>query len=439
MGISRSLSIGTSSLRANQQRFDVISNNLANTNTVGYKTNRATFEEQLNQIYSRGHSTNQSGGVGTGGINPVQFGLGVKLGSIQQNMQQGTIETTDRPLDLALQGDGFFVYNNNGVQEYSRAGAISKDVNGFFVDSSTGSFLQGYNVQVDATGMPVKDSSGNNILSGKLSNLQISNDVISPPNQTQNVSLSGNLNSAMNVGDTRSTSINIFDNIGGVHTLEVVFTKSQNANEYTLSGTLDGNNITLPSSTVKFNADGTLNSPLTLTLQSSALNTLLGNQSFDKNKNINLQLAPSNQLTSGLTQYSMPNTATFSTQDGYQKGNLQDLSVDKQGYIWGAFSNGKSEIMGQVAFAKFPNQEALVRSGDNMYVSSPNSGDAKIGAVDTFGNTTYVISNALEQSNVDITTQFTDMISTQRAFEAASRTITVTDGMLQELNSLKRV
>jgi flagellar hook protein FlgE len=135
----------------------------------------------------------------------------------------------------------------------------------------------------------------------------------------------------------------------------------------------------------------------------------------------------------------MPNTATFSTQDGYQKGNLQDLSVDKQGYIWGAFSNGKSEIMGQVAFAKFPNQEALVRSGDNMYVSSPNSGDAKIGAVDTFGNTTYVISNALEQSNVDITTQFTDMISTQRAFEAASRTITVTDGMLQELNSLKRV
>jgi flagellar hook protein FlgE len=369
----------------------------------------------------------------------VQFGLGVKFGSIQQNMQQGTIETTDRPLDLALQGDGFFVYNNNGVQEYSRAGAISKDVNGFFVDSSTGSFLQGYNVQVDATGMPVKDSSGNNILSGKLSNLQISNDVISPPNQTQNVSLSGNLNSAMNVGDTRSTSINIFDNIGGVHTLEVVFTKSQNANEYTLSGTLDGNNITLPSSTVKFNADGTLNSPLTLTLQSSALNTLLGNQSFDKNKNINLQLAPSNQLTSGLTQYSMPNTATFSTQDGYQKGNLQDLSVDKQGYIWGAFSNGKSEIMGQVAFAKFPNQEALVRSGDNMYVSSPNSGDAKIGAVDTFGNTTYVISNALEQSNVDITTQFTDMISTQRAFEAASRTITVTDGMLQELNSLKRV
>ncbi len=440
MGLSRSLSIGTSSLRAHQQKFDVISNNLANASTVGYKSNRANFEEQFNQIYTRGRKPNETSGFGVGGKNPLQMGLGVKLGSIQQNMQQGVIETTERPLDLAMAGEGFFIYNQNGIQQYSRAGAISRDLGGNFVDSSTGAFLQGYNVMVDANGKIMRDSSGNSILSGTLNNVQISNDVISPPHQTEKVSMTGNLNSNSATGDTRRTSMNIYDNVGGVHTLEYIFTKTANANEFSLSATLDGNAVVLPTtdSTIKFNADGTLATPQTITLNSGEMNTLLGVGVFDATTNINIELAPANQLISGITNYSMPNSASFSNQDGYTMGTLEDLTVDDRGQVWGAFTNGKSEVLGQVAVAQFQNQEGLVRAGDNMFVVSPNSGYPQIGTAGDIFQSTSIKANALEQSNVDIATQFTDMISTQRAFEAASRTITVSDTMLQEINNLKR-
>ncbi len=440
MGLSRSLSVGTSSLKAHQQKFDVISNNLANASTVGYKSNRANFEEQFNQIYTRGRKPAESGGVGAGGRNPLQMGLGVKLGSIQQNMQQGVIETTERPLDLALAGNGFFVYNLNGAEKYSRAGTISHDKGGNFVDSNTGAFLQGWNVAVDATGRIQRDSIGDTVLNGKMENLKISKDIVSPPKQTSLVTLRGNLNSNMVVGDTRRTSINIFDNIGAVHTLEVLFSKTATANQFTLSGTIDGRNIAIPAAlqTVTFNADGTLNAPTSLTISSTDLNTLLGANVFNTANNLTIELAPTNQLLSGITQYSMPSSASFATQNGFKMGTLEDLTVDDKGNIWGAFTNGQSEVLGRVALAQFQNQEGLVRDGANMFIPSPNSGYAQIGSAGDIFPSTTVKAGALEQSNVDIATQFTDMISTQRAFEAASRTITVSDTLLAEINNLKR-
>lgn len=440
MGLSRSLSIGTSSLRAHQQKFDVISNNLANASTVGYKSNRANFEEQFNQIYTRGRKPAEAGGVGAGGRNPLQMGLGVNVGSIQQNMQQGVIETTERPLDLALAGNGFFVYNLNGAEKYSRAGTISHDKGGNFVDSNTGAFLQGWNISVDANGRIQRDSNGNTILSGKVSNLNINKSIVSPPKQTSLVTLKGNLNSNMIAGDNRRTSINVFDNIGGVHTLELLFTKTSTANQFTLSGTIDGRNLAIPAAlqTVSFNADGTLNAPTSLTINSADLNTLLGVNVFSTASNLRIELAPTNQLLSGLTQYSMPSSASFATQDGFKMGSLEDLTVDDLGNIWGAFTNGQSEILGRVALAQFQNHEGLVRDGGNMFITSPNSGYAQIGSAGDIFQSTSIKAGALEQSNVDIATQFTDMISTQRAFEAASRTISVSDTMLAEINNLKR-
>lgn len=440
MGLSRSLSVGTSSLKAHQQKFDVISNNLANASTVGYKSNRANFEEQFNQIYTRGRKPAESGGVGAGGRNPLQMGLGVKIGSIQQNMQQGVIETTERPLDLALAGNGFFVYNLNGAEKYSRAGTISHDKGGNFVDSNTGAFLQGWNVAVDANGRVQRDSNGNTVLGGKVGNLNINKDIVSPPKQTSLVTLKGNLNSNMIAGNNRRTSINIFDNIGGVHTLELLFTKTATTNQFTLSGTLDGRNLAIPAAlqTATFNADGTLNAPTSLNLSSTDLNTLLGVNVFNTTSNLSVELAPANQLLSGITQYSMPSSASFATQDGFKMGSLEDLSVDDMGNIWGAFTNGQSEVLGRVALAQFQNQEGLVRDGSNMFITSPNSGYARIGSAGDIFQSTAIKSGALEQSNVDIATQFTDMISTQRAFEAASRTITVSDTLLAEINNLKR-
>ncbi len=440
MSLTRSLSIGASSLRANQQRFDVISNNLANTNTIGYKSNRANFEEQFNQIAKYGKAPDSVGGLGIGGINPIQFGLGVKMGSITQDMSQGVTETTNRPLDLAMQGDGFFVYNMYGKDLYSRAGNVSRDADGFLIDTGTGANLQGYNVETDGAGTTMKDSDGLNNLTGTKQNLQIPDSVISSPKQTETAALKGNLNSGNAENTTKKTSIKIFDVVGGSHDLRITFTKTANPNEYSIAGDINGNAVNLSDSTLTFNNDGTLNTPLSLSVTAADLNTAVGTQVFDATtpKNITITLAEANKLTAGLTSYSASNTATFIEQNGYQTGSLLDMSVDNKGQVWGAFTNGVTERMGQVLVAKFTNQEGLTRTGGNFFAQTPNSGLAVVGTAGDMFPSTKITGNALEMSNVDITLQFTDMISTQRAFEAASRTITISDQLLGETTMLKR-
>lgn len=363
MGLTRSLSNGAVSLRAHQQRFDVISNNLANLNTVGYKSNRANFQEQFNQVMNYGRNPEIAGVVGNGGINPIQFGLGVKLGSITQDMSQGNMQVTNRPLDMAIQGSGFFVYQQNGELLYSRAGNVSRDRDGFLIDTGTGAYMQGYNIETDANGNPIKDALGVNTLTGSRSNLLIPANIQSPPKQTQLVTMTGNLNSTNIEGAEKKTSISIFDNVGNTHELKFTFTKTANPNEYSLVGELNGNAIPLSDDIVLFNSDGTLNTPLSISILASDLNTALGNNVFDATtpKDITVRLADANQLSSGLTSYAAANSVTFIEQDGYRAGSLIDLSVDQRGQIWGAFTNGKSEKLGQVLLAKFTNNEGLVR------------------------------------------------------------------------------
>lgn len=440
MALTRSLSNGASSLKAHQQRFDVISNNIANANTIGYKTARTTFSEQFNQVVNFGKSPNAVDGTGSGGINPTQYGLGVKMGSITLDMSQGVLETTGRALDLALQGDGYFVLNQNGRELYSRAGAFTTDREGYMVDSATGAFVQGYNPETNANGKILKDTLGNNILNRKIETIQIPADTVSPPKQSQNITVNGNLNSLASVGDERKTSIDIYNPNGGVHSLGLTFTKTANANEYSIAATIDGNSVNLASSTITFNSDGTLNTPLTIGITAADLNTALGAQLFDQTtpQDLTMKLADADNLLSGLTQFAMPNSATVSGQDGYESGSMIGMTVDTEGKIWGAFTNGQSEILGQLVMAKFTNQGALVKEGDNFFSTSVNSGLANIGTAGEIFPSTKIIGGSLEQSNVDMTQQFTDIISTQRAFEAASRTITISDQMLAEVNQLKR-
>ncbi len=438
MALTRSLSTGSGALQAQQRNFDVISNNLANTNTTGYKASRTNFVDQLSQVMSYGSSPDAQGGTGVGGTNPTQIGLGVGIGSITMNMTEGTIETTDRPLDMALNGDGYFIYNENGQQVYSRDGAVTRDKAGNLVDSNTGAFLQGYNVQVDANGRILKDADGNNILNRSMTNVTVPNSVISPPHQTENVTISGNLNADAETSATRQTSISIYDNQGATKSLNLTFTKSATANEYTVSATLNGKSVAMSATTVKFNTDGTLNTPLSLTITGAALNTATGTTSFDTSKSLAIKLADANSLTSGLTQYAMSSTATLSQQDGYEAGSLNDLSVDKEGKIIGAFSNGQSEVLGQVVIAKFANPAGLMKEGDNFFSVSPNSGAAVIGTAGEIFPSTSILGNALEASNVDLTEEFTNMITAQRSFEAASRIVTVSDQLLQETTNLKR-
>ena len=300
MSISRSLIDAASSLRANQREFDVISNNIANVSTTGYKSNSANFVDEFSQIYNYGSSPSASAS-GTGGTDPIQYGLGVSIGSIGTDMSQGTIETTNVPLNMALQGNGYFVYNLNGQQVYSRAGDVTQDQAGNLVDSSTGAYLEGYNIQKDATGKLVQDSSGTNVLSRTVSNLVIPPNVQSMPHQTQNIDFSGNLDASAATGATYPSSIDIYDNTGGTHSLSLTFTKTATPNQFTVTGTIDGTNVPIGSSTVTFNKDGTIQSPMSLSINASDLNTALGSTAFDATtpKNVNIVLGDPNNLVSG--------------------------------------------------------------------------------------------------------------------------------------------
>lgn len=441
MGLTRSLVSGSSSMRAHQKMLDVISNNIANINTSGYKSSRANFADEFYQIYRYGKAPDKVPENGLGGVNPMQFGLGVKVGSITKDMSQGIIETTNRPLDLALQGEGFFVVHQNGQELYTRAGAFTRDEDGNIVDSTTGANVQGYNINIDSAGKIVKDINGENTLDSKYTNLTIPSDMISPPRQSQNITISGNLNSANPSGYERKTSINVFDNNGGVHSLTLDFVKTDNANEFSVSAQIDGVDVNLSDTTVQFNADGTLKTPMNVSIAASDLNSALSTTSFDETspKDLNIQFGDANNLSSGsLTNFGGTNTLTFKSQDGYQSGDLLNLNVDDTGKVWGAFSNGQSEILGQVVVAKFTNTNGLMQKGMNYYSVGPNSGIPVIGtALESFGST-KMTSKAIEQSNVDLTTEFTKMITTQRAFEAASRIILTSDQMISQLNIIKR-
>ncbi len=442
MSLIRSLTAGTSSLKAHQQRLDVISNNIANTNTIGYKSSRTTFADQFAQTYSLGSAPNNIASGGIGGIDPLQIGLGVKLGSVKVDFSQGSIQNTNRPLDLALQGDGFFNLRLNGQELFSRAGAFSFDNEGNLVDSASGAYVQGYNLETDAVGRVVKDAVGTNSLLRKVENVQISPTFKSAPRQSQAVEISGNLNATTATGDAFSTSISIFDNQGAPHVLNLKFTKSATANTFDLVGTVDSvaTPITGVPASVTFNPDGTLNTPLNFNITAANLNTSLGTPSFDSTtpKDITVTLAQSSGLLAGLTQFAGQNTVTARQQDGYAAGEISRISVDQTGKIMGAFTNGQSELLGQVVMSKFTNPGGLVKEGGNFFSVSPNSGLPSIGTAVEIFPSTRISSGSLEESNVDLTEQFTDMITTQRAFEAASRTITVSDQFLQEINQLKR-
>lgn len=441
MGLSRALTTAQTSLLAHQRRLDVIANNVANVNTIGYKASRARFAEHIVQRLGIGLLP-ISGEGGIGGVDPLQIGGGVRLAATVADMSQGTITPTNRPLDVALRGDGFFVVRLNGRQLFTRAGSLSLDAQGTVVDTATGALVQGYSIVLDANGLPVRDSAGNTVLSRQVGTLRIPPGLRSPAHQTERVRLSGNLSPAMSTGERIATSILIYDSRGVTHVLRLEFQKTATPGEFELTATLDGQTLSLPagSSPVRFRTDGTLDSPLSIAIPAAELNTALGANPpvFDASRTLTLELAPQGNLLSGVTQMAGPNTLTAVEQDGYGVGELVDLRIDVTGKLLGSFSNGRTEVLGQLVLAQFVNPGGLVREGDNLFAVSPNSGAPILGTAGELFSETSVVGGAVEESNVELTTEFTELIATQRAFEAAARTVTVSDQILAEINALKR-
>lgn len=413
----RSMFAGLSGVLVHQARMDVVGNNLSNVNTIGFKEARTSFQDTLYQTIEAG-SAPQTGGLG--GTNPKQVGLGVSLRSVDILHSQGSLERTGQPLDLAIEGDGMFVLSDGSGIFFSRDGSFRLDAQNNLVSSGTGLRVQGWPAQdgvVDAVGTPT--------------------DVVIPYKQavparaTTIMSLAGNLDGSADVyaagppptGGRHLADVEVFDSLGNAHRIQLEFTKSAVAPDAAWQWTATEGAAAVGFGTITFDTQGRLVPPgaqptVTLTVGMGAATP----------QTIDLDFVL-------MTQFAGDYTAVVKSQDGFEAGTVDNVSVDRSGFVIGALSNGNNIILGQVALAGFPNVAGLERIGKNLYVTSPNAGVAQITKPGAAG-TGSVASGALELSNVDLTKAFVDMIITQRGFQASSRVIAISNQILQDVFSM---
>lgn len=428
---------GLAGLQANAGRLGVIGNNLANSNTIGFKGSRVTFQDVFSQT---------SGGAGFNGAgNPQQVGLGVQTAGIDLLFGQGSLQTTDLVTDVAIQGNGFFVLSNPaGGRGFTRAGNFNFDKDGNLV-TSNGSFVQGFTQ---------RDPLGNIATSGALANVQIPVGLTAPPLATSTLQGALNLNADAKVDDpltavdeaeTFSTTITTYDSLGAAHNLSLNFrpvdTNADGVRDqwtYTVTapgaevvGGTAGTPFTIGSGTMTFDASGQLTAPAAnVTLATPAWTNGAGAQ------NIDWQMFDA--AGAGIiTGFSGPSAVSSTNQNGYSAGRLRTLTIDNDGLISGIFTNGVTLQLARFALATFNNPNGLLKNGGNTFLETNPSGQAIIGTANT-GSRGQLTANALELSNVDITQEFTDLIISERGYQANSRIITTTDQVIQEALNLKR-
>lgn len=390
----RSLFSGISGLRSHQTMLDVTGNNIANVNTTGFKSSQIQFQDTLSQVLQN------AGGAqaGTGGTNPAQVGLGVRVAGITTSFTQGASQLTGRSTDMMIQGDGFFVVRKGAESYYTRAGSFDFDSTGQMVLPGDGALVQGWaavNGVVDTNG-PVTD-------------LRVPAGTVMPAVATASATYEGNLASDAAVGTVIERTIDLYDATGTARELNLTFTMT--ATGWDLGAT-DGTTTATPGA-LTFAADGSLTSPTTFALGA-----------------VNVDL-------STLTGFAGLDTVKASKQDGQAAGTLQSFSLGADGTITGSFSNGLKQTIGRIAMGSFTNPAGLEKAGGSLFRTSVNSGEAQIGTAGTGGRGTLA-GGALEMSNVDLSSEFTNLIVAQRGFQANSRVITTSDEVLQELVNLKR-
>ncbi|BCJ43128.1 flagellar hook protein FlgE [Actinoplanes ianthinogenes] len=439
----RSLYSGISGLHAHQQMMDVTGNNIANVNTVGYKSSVIQFEDTLSQMVGAAGAP-QNGQAGT---NPAQVGLGVRVAGITSNFSQGSAETTGKSGDMMIQGDGFFITRSGGEQLYTRAGSFFFDANGVLT-TTTGEPVQGWTAtdgMVNAAGKP--------------DDIRMPLGATIPPQATSKVTLKGNLSSdnipdvnnpknygvegtpVGNPGYVTTIPVKVFDAQGGTHTVTAKFTRTANDNaanssDWRVDLYAEGVDPSDP-------ASPTIGSVPSLTFTNGkayeADGTTLKN-SIDMGTDPTDPSKPLYKIDIGdVTSYSGLSDARVFDTDGQTAGALTSLSytVSDTGQIIGVYSNGLKQVLGQVAMATFKNVNGLEKVGNSLYRSTVNSGYAQVGQPGSAGMG-QVISGALEMSNVDLAQEFTNLVIAQRGFQANSRIITTSDELLQELVSMKR-
>jgi flagellar hook protein FlgE len=401
---------GVAGLRANQRAVDVIANNIANLNTVGFKAGRVSFQEALVQTL---------GGASTAGKNPMQVGLGVTISSIDTLMSQGNLKPTDLPTDVAIEGDGFFVLSDGNSLLFSRDGVFQLDAQNRLVSAANGMAVCGW--LADPTTGQIQNTS----TLGVDSALTIPLGAMTVARQTSEVVYQSNLEAGAADGDSVATSFSFFDSLGADHRVNVAFTKTATDNEWAWEATDPSSGAVYGSGTLTFDENGQCTSP------TAALSITLADPGGASSPT-DLQLD-----FSAVTQLAGTSTIQAVRQDGLAMGTLQSFTMDDQGIITGVFSNGMSQQLGQIALSVVANPGGLQRLGNSLYGLSPNSGATVITPPGHAG-AGRVASGHIEMSNVDLANEFANLILTQRGFQANSRIITTSDEMLQELLTLKR-
>lgn len=461
----RSLYSGVSGMQNHQTKMDVIGNNVANVNTTGFKRGRVDFQDMISQQLSGAASPTAE----VGGVNPKEVGLGVQIAAINTIFTQGNLQSTGVATDVAIQGNGFFLLKSGEESFYSRAGAFSLDREGTLVNPANGMRVQGWQAREMNGEMIVQTAA-------TPTDLVIPVGSKDPAHATQNVNFACNLNKntpeiveganeAEIARGTWATEFKVYDSFGNDHNLAVTFQRVVgNPNQWQATVAVDPENADFTQTRVGLNTtDGTGNTFLvnfdnTGTLQSVTdtagnvtnpdgeiilqasytvpdANPDADGNPYRQTMNINLGTIGSQRNT--VTQSAAQSSTKAFYQDGYTMGYLDNFKIDSSGIITGVYSNGTSRTLGQIALATFPNQSGLEKAGDNTYVQSNNSGLANIGESGIAGKGS-LLAGALEMSNVDLTEQFTDMITTQRGFQSNAKTIQTADTLLETVLSLKR-
>lgn len=399
-------------MKNSQSMLDVVGNNIANINTTGFKQGRIAFQELLYQ-------TARGAGAPTGavaGTNPIQYGYGSKVGSVTSAFTQGVVELTGRSTDLAINGSGLFVVRDQeGLFMYTRNGNFSLDKVGNVVDSQ-GRQVLGWNAvdgQVDPSLFPEP--------------LKIDLDSAMAARASSSAAYTGNLDSQAALGTTFTSEVTLYDSLGTQHRMTLTFTKVAPApgvaGAWDYAATVDG--AAAGTGKLAYNSQGGFD----------AANSTVTPFAFNPGNGADpVSVAADFTKTS---QLSSASSITASSQNGFGAGTLLSFGVDDSGTFTGSYSNGLLRTLGRVASATFINPDGLERTRDGYFVQSTNSGEPQVGAPGSGGRGT-ISGGSLEGSNVDLATEFTRMITAQRAFQANSRVLTTQDQIFEEVSNLKR-
>lgn len=443
----RSLFSGVSGIKTHQTRLDVSGNNISNVNTVGYKSQSVNFKDVYYQTTQT--ATGPNAETGKGGTNAMQIGLGSSVGSISTSTIQGATERTDDPYDLCLSGESYFIVSNSGSTYFTRAGDFTVDANGALVTSG-GANVMGW--QVDDDGNVVKD---------QVSALYVTSPefTYTSPTATAGISLSGNIKNQDS--DAQNFTIYFYDSVGNEYQASVTAKYSETTgaeSHYTITGGTITKNGVATGLTLTASGDFTFNANngVAMEAMSNLYFTIEDPNGTNPIDLENIGVAEGNERriyidASQMTSYNSSTKIESSrgiTGDGTDAkpsrvagkaaGKMTSVGVDSSGHLVASYNNGDVRYIGQIAVTTFANAAGLEKTGENLYSATLNSGTFDGIGVDVSTTGGSITSGYLEMSNVDLSSEFTTLITTQRGYQASSRIITVSDTLLEELINLKR-